>query len=379
MRNLFTGKKSWVWLVIFLLVFISISYFLISKQPQDYPNYVSDSPAPMGTKAIYTYLEQEYNIVDRWTHSPNLLIDNGSNQLLVMIEPIFIPDAKDMSEYIDFMENGNTIMLFQNNPHGMFDISTVPIATMQENTTKLNNNQGLEYEAFLPSYERLLTEEKDRVILSDMEGVVALERNYGDGTLIVANTPIWMTNEHILEEDHLEIIQTVFHHAGGEWGSILFDEYSHGTGNKPTVNTLYPQWILVLGFQLLLLTIFYIWNQGKRFGPIVTPREETVRFSNERIKALAAWYQRGKRYQDSLIIQADYLRIVMQEKWGISYRKDWEDITNNINQRSERDPKELKSFINGVSTVLTKPTITKQEYLLWSRKIDQLRKEVEDE
>ncbi len=36
-------------------------------------------------------------------------------------------------------------------------------------------------------------------------------------------------------------------------------------------------------------------------------------------------------------------------------------------------------FLNGLTNILEKEKISKQEYLLWSKKLDRLRKEVEDE
>src|SRR5699024_8055442 len=95
-----------------------------------------------------------------------------------------------------------------------------------------------------------------------------------------------------------------------------------------------------------LLTLFWLWYQGKRFGPLRQPREATVRFSNEKTSALAAWYQRGRRYQDSIVIQADYLKLLLQEKWGIPYQQGWQEcndmmiqkeseLTNEIIYRSE--------------------------------------------
>ena len=39
---------------------------------------------------------------------------------------------------------------------------------------------------------------------------------------------------------------------------------------------------------------------------------------------------------------------------------------------------EIRSFLAGLSKILKEERITKQDYLTWSKKLDQLRKEVED-
>src|SRR5699024_5285501 len=108
--------------------------------------------------------------------------------------------------------------------------------------------------------------------------------------------------------------------------SIYFDEYIHQSGNALSFTALYPNWLLMIGFQAFLFTILWLWYKGKRFGTVIIPREATIRFSDERIKALAAWYKRGRLYYDSFVMQADYLRILLQERWGVPYHKNWLEI-----------------------------------------------------
>jgi hypothetical protein len=42
------------------------------------------------------------------------------------------------------------------------------------------------------------------------------------------------------------------------------------------------------------------------------------------------------------------------------------------------NPKSVKPFLHDLTNILAKEKITKQEYLFWSQKLDQLRKEVEE-
>src|SRR5690606_22417663 len=97
------------------------------------------------------------------------------------------------------------------------------------------------------------------------------------------------------------------------------DEYSHQSSQLANVTEIYPKWLLVLGLQLIILTLLWLLYRGKRFGPIRTPRESYVRFSDEHITSLAAWYEKGKLYNDSLKTQADYVKMLLREKWGIPY------------------------------------------------------------
>lgn len=374
-----TGKKTWLWLGIILLLFTVISYFLSSNQPKDYPSYVSESPAPTGTKALYTYLENKNQPVKRWENKPEFLTNKNKRQLLLMIEPFFVPESEQMEEYINFMEAGNSILLLKTNPDGMFNLTADPVLTETEEIISVRNTQQEEFNAIVPSYVRMEEEEVDDVLLEDDAGVIAVRRSFGEGELIVANSPDWLTNEYITDNEHVELLFTLLQ-TDKAYSTILFDEYIHGSGHVPSTADLYPKWILVLALQVILLTILWLWHQGKRFGPVRQPREAIVRFSHERTAAVAAWYQRGQRYQDSLEIQADYLKLLLQEKWGIPYQRSWQESSELIIQKDTHiSEKDIRSFTNGLTNLLNKASVNKQEYLAWSKKIDKLKREVEEE
>jgi hypothetical protein len=291
-----------------------------------------------------------------------------------MVEPSFTLEKEEMKAYINYMSAGNTILLLQNNPQGMFDLKT-NITDVTE-TVKVFTQDGKSYRAQIDSNVRLQSSKEDRVLLYDQAGPIAVEHSFGEGKLIVANTPEWMTNGTLLKKEHLPLLLSLFNVEKTD--SILFDEYIHGGENAPTLWNVYPMWFLLLVLQTILIVILWLWSKGKRFGPIFVPREESVRFSDEGVKALAAWYLRGKRYHDSIMIQADYVKLILQERWQIPYNRDWMDLSSYIEKKWTRlSVSEINSFLSGLIHILEKEKMTKQEYLLWSKKLDKLRREVE--
>ncbi|HEX7066297.1 MAG TPA: DUF4350 domain-containing protein [Bacillales bacterium] len=380
MQRLSTNRKTWLWLVFLLLLFVVISYFFLSKKPEEYPVYVSDSPSPNGVKAIYTYLQNENHTVNRWSNSPEYLSTLEQNQLLIMVGPSFTPDHGDMMAYQSFMEKGNTLLLLKTNPGGMFGIETRPLGEKPDNPVQITGRNGQHYQAILPSQIRIQTRNSDQVLLKDKGGAIAIKREFGKGSLIVVNAPGWLTNSKILDQNHLPLVLSLLESGSANRVAILFDEYIHGATNGPSLFTVYPKWLLVCGAQAILILMLFLWFQGKRFGPVLVPREESVRFSDERIRALSAWYRRSGNYRDSLAIQADYIKFSLQEHWGIPYRKAWTDIAEYLDHSwKNQSGGEIRSFVKGISDVLQKKSINKQEYLQWSRKMDRLRKEVEED
>lgn len=370
-------NRGWIWFAAILILFLLCSYFILSKGTKTYLPYDSHSPSPTGIKAFYTYAEKEIGGILRWEEPPSNLSDS-KNQLLLMVEPYTVPNQEVMDEYIAFMEQGNTILLLMNNPDSMFGLNT-NYTDIPSSDGQIFKEDSKEYRAQNFSPVRIEAEETDEVLLNDEHGTVALKRHFGQGSLIVSNTPEWITNDAILKEGHLELLLYLLQKDYQDGNVLLIDEYIHGEHSGSTFTSTYPQWFILLIIQGVLWTILLLWKRGKRFGPILVAREETVRFSDENLQALAAWHIKGNRYQDSLSIQADYLKFAFQEKWGIPSSKEWMDRAEQLERKSKTmDPKSVKTFLHDLTNILAKEKITKQEYLFWSNKLDQLRKEVEE-
>jgi hypothetical protein len=369
------GKiQTWIWLAVLVLLVVVISVFSYTNKPKQYPAYVSESPSPSGVKALYTYLTKEMN-ASRWEASPLLLRDHNDKKLLVIVEPSFTPNREEMNGYKDFMKAGNSILLLADNPQDMFGMKVKHIPSDEK--AKIYDQHHHAYKADNLSPVRLKDKTQDEVILSDKYGPIALKRPVGNGQLIVSVTPDWVTNDAILKKAQLTLAINLINEGNAR--TVVFDEYLHGGQGILGGLVVYPKWFLLIMLQGVLLVLLWLWLRGKRFGAIFTPREETVRFSDEGIRALSAWYMRGKQFRESLSIQADYVKLLLQEKWHIPYNKDWNELTGYLERRQLKMPaSELGSLLNGITTVITKEKVSKQEYLLWSKKLDHLRKEVEE-
>lgn len=351
------------------------SFFLAGDAPASYPPYLAKSPSPTGIKGLYTYLEQNRSSIRKWSREPGLLPNSEEPILLVMAEPSSVPDQEEMAAYTKFLENGHTILLFKENPAPMFGIKTEQLAAEGDNAVNVADKDGMMHSAAIYSPFRITEEPGDEILLSDELGAVAVKRAVGKGSLIAANSPSWLTNGMILEENHLELILALMDESASQ--DIFIDEFLHGQKSSSGAGA-YPQWFLIILVQGALLALLWVFYKGKRFGPVDWPREETVRFTDEKIAALSAWHIRGRRYQDSLRIQSEYTKELLQEKWGIPFSRDWEEAGDSILAKaSSLTQEEIETITKGISPVLREENLHKKDYLLWSEKLDHLRKEVE--
>src|SRR5699024_11306926 len=113
--------------------------------------------------------------------------------------------------------------------------------------------------------------------------------------------------------------------------------------------------MLVLAMQLIVFMLLWLLYKGKRFGPVRIPREEMVRFSNEQTSALAAWFKKSKRYRDALELQADYLKLLLQEKWGIAYQRSWQACSALLAKKDKQMSEErAQTFTYDLTNLLNK-------------------------
>ncbi|HWJ03364.1 MAG TPA: DUF4350 domain-containing protein, partial [Verrucomicrobiae bacterium] len=108
-----------------------------------------------------------------------------------------------------------------------------------------------------------------------------------------------------------------------------------------------------------------------------TPREWVVRFGDERIRAIAAWYERGRFYQESLAIQADFLRQAVQARWGIPANLQGQEFIDAVKNRLA--PGQHQHWLNSWREITAAPThkLSQQTYLSLSKLLDEMQKEVE--
>lgn len=369
-----SNHKLLLWLTIIFLALIIISFIGRDHEPEQYSPYLSDSPSPTGTKALFTYLAEKDIKTGRWYHEPSLLAQE-KNTLLLMVEPYFMFSENDSFHYEEFMNGGNKILLFSESPKDMFGTKTT-FATQVDDRGSFQY-QDRSYQLEINNAEYIQVREGEEKLLSDSIGTYAYKRKYGDGELIVVKASKLLTNGSILNEDHAEFITTLLADLYEEGYEIKFDEYIHEAKVVSSYLRAYPFWFLVFLLQGLIVTLLWLFYKGKRFGPIYRPREDYVRFSDESIVALASWHMKSKRYQDSLRIQADYMKQLLYDKWHIPYRLSWRESNSLLKAKWGRPEKDIEQFVSQLEEVLAKESLNKNEYIKWSKRLDDLRKEVE--
>jgi hypothetical protein len=371
--------RSWIGLLVSVALFVGLGSALLPHQPPHYPDYVSDSPAPSGVKGIYTLLQDRTDKVSVWKEVPGGLPHLNGKQMMIVIEPYEPFNPEEEASLIRWMEAGNTVWLVDEYPYQHFDIEVDEVGdSPSEQVASIEGKAEWmgSYRASVRSISRISPAENDRVLLTDEKGVVALSRPYGAGELLVSVTPEWMTNEKILNEDHVDLLLPFIERGSAE--VIWFNEYVHGYAKSPTLLETYPHWFLLVAAQMVIVGGFWLWYKGRRFGPVEVPRELTVRYGDERIRAMASWYERSGFWTPSMMIQQQYVRQRMQEVWGIPVSLDAGALMDAVKHRlSSEEWIEWKRLWSDMEQLPQGTKISHKQYMEWAKQLDRVRKEID--
>lgn len=370
--------RRWVFLLSCAILFVGIALIISSDEPRSYPKYESSSPSPTGLKGFDLYLKRHFQSVGVWRKKAQQMPDLQVKQLMIMVGPYQSLNHTQASKWKKWMRRGNDLLLVDRHPQS-FDIRTHSVAKWVPNPKdSITGEQDLKgtYIGSVSSSWRIHLKSGDHVLLKDSQGVLAISRQYGKGHLMVLLTPNWFANDHILDHDHLNMILPLINRASAK--RVWINENIHGAQGMPSMLSVYPKWFLFLFGDLLLLTLLWLWYKGKQFGPVELPREGAVRFGDERLHAAAAWYRRGKFYHEAIAAQTDYLRHLIQEKWGISTQIELKDMLLASQRRLSNEQIQFwQSNLQEIDEILDhRKAMNQKDFLKWTRVLDEMRKEV---
>ncbi|SEO64331.1 hypothetical protein SAMN04488134_11046 [Amphibacillus marinus] len=376
MKNWLANKRSIILFLVLFLVLLIGSVLLTEEPLENYPAFDVSSPSPTGVKAFVEALQESGFQVERLARDIAYLENESlTNDAIIMIEPSFQVDEQVKNAYTQYLDSGGTIYFFGTEPTAFFEVETHPIDQFSDETV-VEGAMG-QFEAEVYGWERIEATEEDQVILTDEQGILAIERQYQNGgKLVVVVEPVWLTNQAILIDDHLDILMGIinFHQHHQVW----FDTFQYGNYYQPRFDQIYPAPFLAVAIGLLILSTLWLWMSGKRFGVARDRRDQVVRFGDERIRAIANWQIKGKNYQQALIIQVHYLKQLIFERTGTPVTASWSTYQQVLERLlPEKTNKSISDFNNQLQAQLNKEHATKQEFVEWTKRIDQIRGEVE--
>ncbi|MCD1261110.1 DUF4350 domain-containing protein [Paenibacillus athensensis] len=342
-----SANKHVIGLLICMAVFVAAGLGVTRPAAPDRPPYLSFSADVDGTKAWRELLSRKQARVKEWRLDWEKL-PAGSGSALVAVEPDALSD-EDLEAATRWVEQGNDLLLFAEQPvNGLADwlqtdSEAAPESDMEPELdsgsgsgtsgqiAKKDTEQGIVpiysgegasgegsgYTGLVTTTARLLPIDGAEALLRDAYGVLASRIPLGDGSVTVVLLPQWLTNSQLAEHSHFELVWPLFAKSSA---TVWIDERHHGfaASERPGLLAVYPAWLVLPSALLALALLLWLWQQGKRFGPVHTPRAWTVRRGDETLLAVARWYERLGSREEALAHYQQQLRRLLAERWGLS-------------------------------------------------------------
>lgn len=362
-----------------ILLFLTIGYVGFKPNATDYPAYLSFSADRDGTKALKLLFESKGNAVKEWRQSWRFL-PQTQRQALVVIEPDSLQPG-EQAAILDWIEQGNDLILFQQDPSDWEEqfatAERVVPGSYWRYVEQPGTGEDFRGKAVVDATVRLAKADDVTVLLQDNQGILAAKRKIGKGNMLLFLTPEWLQNKNILEHDHFALL---WPYLQAKYTAVWFDEFHHGYRQQPGLLAVYPQWLLFLTAQIAVAGLLWIWRKGKRFGPVYTRREWVVRRGDETLLAVAGWYEHRRLARDACRHQAQYMRRLFQEKWGLSSKASDQDIISMARMHwDERTALRLKGLLTHLQEMENRKRYGKDELLHDSRWMDEMISRLEKE
>jgi len=316
MQRLLSRNKHAIGLAICVMLFIGLGLAIVKPKPERMAPYVSFSADVNGTKGVIELLEEKQVPIKPWKRSWSEL-PSGKGQTLLVIEPSGAFEDEWM-KLLEWVERGNELLLFSRKlgEGGAFRTEGSSASSGVTTVMRQDGKEMAEFQAEVGTRQRIVPEDGASELIRDSNGTIAAKRSYGDGAIIAAVTPEWLTNENVLKRDHFELIWPWLS-GDASRTAIWVDEYHHGYEDARGVLAPYPAWLIAACAGLAVALLLWLWQRGKRFGPAYTPRAWTVRRGDETLRAVAAWYERRRLKSAALAHQARTLRRLLLARWGL--------------------------------------------------------------
>lgn len=316
-------SKLYGGLVVCIFLFMALGLALSRPGLPDYAPYLSFSPDRDGVKGLRLLMEQQGAAVSEWRLAPERLSETAEGAMFVSVEPFGVTQ-ESVEQLVAWAERGNEVVVFGGAmADGLLtDWQQVYVDSAEaDGEVFAVDSAGREMAvvAVVDSEWRLepAAASAGGVLVRDALGALAVREPVGQGAVTVAVVPAWLTNERVLEGQHLELAWMLL--GGERWDgrTVYVDEYHHGYSVSPGLLQVYPVWLVAALGQAALAVAAWLWWRGKRFGPAYTPRAFVVRRGDETLLAVAGWYRRGRLTVDALEQSVARLARVLQTRGGV--------------------------------------------------------------
>ncbi|MGD2246975.1 MAG: DUF4350 domain-containing protein [Candidatus Methanofastidiosia archaeon] len=282
--------KESIFVIIVVIGIILVAYIGETQEPV--PPYSSRNKGYTGTLALYMLLDK-YTQVNR-VYVPLNNIPEGT---LVVIEPVCTMNQKETEYIFQWVEKGNTLVVFSDNPRIMrtFGVelsssnNTYAVLSPEYSHASTKNVQEISV-----LYTHYFSNHSGKVLFAHDKNPVCIVISRGAGEIVLVSTPSLVQNIMISAHDNeIFLVYLLLSET------VSFDEYHltepKGGLNIKTLTGVFSSRYSTFFIQFILVIILFLMAYGNRFGsarPVPPPDVQSAE-----LVELAAdiYYKAGKK------------------------------------------------------------------------------------
>ncbi len=205
----------------------------------------------------------------------------------------------------------------------------------------------------------------------------ATQRTSGDGCVFLFSQSGIFCNGFLPQRDNWVLMLNLADLADAEDGQLIFDEYHLRSRRATSLFSRNGRIILILmAIQTLLVALIFVFARGKRFGPLVVPRNRAARSQLEYVSALADLYRRAGARHYCLARMYEALLRDLSSRLPGSRRPHDADLALAISNRSNLSLEQADRLLGDIHSTLAQKKIKRHQLMHLARRIAELRKEI---
>lgn len=435
MRQRLTIFLTIVLIVGVLAIINTVPLVTQKDDTQDYefiPNRSSYHSGPTGTRALHDFLNESGYKVMRWREKPDRLLSDSGKLVTTFIVVGQVPISFTEDDFVairKWIERGGRYVIIDRNilsePFGQggswkiksqsfafpsIDTDPADVAQMTESVVAIKPVQPTvltsNVESILPSrfasrinieatkpddeksddnYEPFDDDEQEPelvsaspapvVHISDNEGALLIDYNYGAGKVVLLSDPYLVSNGGIKLNDNLQLALNILTERDG---LIAFDEYHQGKGLSQNAFAGYfagtP--VLPIAAQVILLVLLVLWTNARRFGRPLPLARIDRRSSLEFVASMAELQLRSRAFD--LAIENIYTRTrrVLARHAGVDYNSSRSEIASRVAARSAIDAAKLEALMRQCEEAINGEPINGRDSLDLVKRLRKLEREL---
>ena len=377
---------------------------------------------PTGTRALYDLLSESGYQVMRWRESTDkLLSDSGSSvKTFVVVGTTQLPFTEEESQsLLQWTGRGGQLVLIDRAPDRrllpetqnwtlnsrQFDFPPIDIdvADSKQMTDKVTPLRPVQPTLLTQHIQEVLpsrfaarvqviakknktsnksnSEDRDEleedeeeehshapiVHISDRDGAILVDYEYGSGRITLLSDPYIVANNGIRLKDNLQLSINTLTHVRG---LVAFDEFHQGKGISQNEFASYfagtP--VLAIAAQIVVLLLLIVWTASRRFArPLPLPQVDR-RSSLEFVASMSELQERSQAFD--LAVENIYSRTrrVLARYAGVDYNSSRSEVASRVAMRSSLAAHSLETLMRQCEETINGAPTT------WRQAVDLVRR-----